>query len=389
MKKILLISAWQDVNIGDIAHTPGLLHVMEKFIPDAEIALWPWHPLTAEVRKLITTRFPKLKIVSGDLNEDGTPTTQEIADAFDWCDLLLHGSGPMLCARERVKGFIETTGKPYGVFGITYDGNPWFREVLDKAEFIYFRDTVSLYRAMKDGCACRDMQFGPDAAFAYDIVNDEYAEKFLAENDLEEGRFVCCIGRYRWTPFWEIKPEVPYNEEKDKFNTAHKEKDHEQLVEAVVKIVRELGMKVLLCPECRSEIQLEKDMIYDRLPEDVKPMVVWKSDFWAPDEAMGVYMKCAGLFGNEMHSPIMCIGNGIPALICRCREVTSKGYMWNDIGLGQWMFNQDVEDEMMSVPYAVVNMLTDTEKTKAMVESARTFVEGKFKEMCAKVEKYI
>ena len=29
MKKILMLSAWQDVNIGDIAHTPGMLHVLE------------------------------------------------------------------------------------------------------------------------------------------------------------------------------------------------------------------------------------------------------------------------------------------------------------------------------------------------------------------------
>jgi hypothetical protein len=31
---ILLVSGWQDVNIGDIAHTPGLLHVLETFLPD-------------------------------------------------------------------------------------------------------------------------------------------------------------------------------------------------------------------------------------------------------------------------------------------------------------------------------------------------------------------
>ncbi len=34
---ILLVSGWQDVNIGDIAHTPGLLHVLETFLPEAKI----------------------------------------------------------------------------------------------------------------------------------------------------------------------------------------------------------------------------------------------------------------------------------------------------------------------------------------------------------------
>ena len=37
---ILVISGWQEVNIGDIAHTPGLLHVLETFFSDTEIILW-------------------------------------------------------------------------------------------------------------------------------------------------------------------------------------------------------------------------------------------------------------------------------------------------------------------------------------------------------------
>ncbi|MEJ7767118.1 MAG: hypothetical protein WKF89_04865, partial [Chitinophagaceae bacterium] len=37
---ILLVSGWQDVNIGDIAHTPGLLHVLETFLPGVKVILW-------------------------------------------------------------------------------------------------------------------------------------------------------------------------------------------------------------------------------------------------------------------------------------------------------------------------------------------------------------
>ena len=36
-KKILLRSSWQVVNIGDIAHTPGVLALLEKYVPDAEV----------------------------------------------------------------------------------------------------------------------------------------------------------------------------------------------------------------------------------------------------------------------------------------------------------------------------------------------------------------
>ena len=44
-------------------------------------------------------------------------------------------------------------------------------------------------------------------------------------------------------------------------------------------------------------------------------LVGWKFLHWLlTDEAVSNYMRRAGLFGAEMHSPIMCIGNGIPAI---------------------------------------------------------------------------
>jgi hypothetical protein len=39
--RILLRSSWQSVNIGDIGHTPGALALLQKYIPQAEVTLWP------------------------------------------------------------------------------------------------------------------------------------------------------------------------------------------------------------------------------------------------------------------------------------------------------------------------------------------------------------
>jgi hypothetical protein len=37
---ILFTSGWQDVNIGDIAHTPGLITLLKKQLPQAKLILW-------------------------------------------------------------------------------------------------------------------------------------------------------------------------------------------------------------------------------------------------------------------------------------------------------------------------------------------------------------
>ena len=37
--RILLLSSWQVVNIGDIAHSPGVPTLIEKHMPDAEVTV--------------------------------------------------------------------------------------------------------------------------------------------------------------------------------------------------------------------------------------------------------------------------------------------------------------------------------------------------------------
>ena len=76
-----------------------------------------------------------------------------------------------------------------------------------------------------------------------------------------------------------------------------------------------------------TQVEVGKEWIYDWLPAVVRKCVVWRDKFWLTDEALSVYVRSAGLFGLEMHSPIMAIGNGIPAIVGRFAEQTSKGFM--------------------------------------------------------------
>jgi hypothetical protein len=49
--RILLRSSWQVVNIGDVAHTPGVLALLEKHIPEAEVILWASGDLSPRWRR--------------------------------------------------------------------------------------------------------------------------------------------------------------------------------------------------------------------------------------------------------------------------------------------------------------------------------------------------
>ncbi|MDD4870037.1 MAG: polysaccharide pyruvyl transferase family protein [Kiritimatiellae bacterium] len=387
---ILLRSSWQVVNIGDIAHTPGVLALLQKYIPEAEVRLWASTDLSEEVAAMEHKRFPKLKIVKGSIGAGGKASNKDLGEAIEWCDFLLHGSGPSMVAHKDVAAFVKQTGKPFGVYGITYGGfGTAEKELMSQAKFLYFRDSVSLEKARADGIKCPVMEFGPDGAFAADLRNDEAATAFLKVNGLEEKKFLCCIPRLRFTPYWKIrgKPMTAVDDRKHVRNEAMKEHDNAPLREAITAVVRETDFKVLVCPEDKSQMEVGREMIMNKLPDDVRKRVVWREHFWLTDEALSTYVRSVGLFGLEMHSPIMCIGNGIPAIVCRFAEQTSKGFMWRDIGLGDWLFDMDVESDVANITKTVLAMAKDPATALTRVSKAMEFVKQRQRETMAVLAK--
>lgn len=373
---LLLRSSWQTVNIGDIAHTPGMLRLLADHLPEARITLWP-STLDDRVRSLLGRNFPKLTIAEN---------REAILRAFDDCDFLLHGSGPSLVGQKQVASWKEKTGKPYGILGITLSSlDDQARTLFNNARFAYFRDTISLAYAKEQGLTCPVMAFGPDAAFGVSLRNDDLALAFLREHRLEEGRFLCAIPRLRHTPYWLIRGKAMTDLDRTKHatNEKMKEHDHAMVRDALVAFARQTSHKVLLCPEDESHVAVGKEMFLDKLPSDVKDRFVWRDRYWLTDEAVSVYVRSMGLLSMDMHSPIMAVGNGVPAIHCRFREQTSKGQMWRDIGLGDWLFDLDVEPDGRRITEAVLAIAHDPAATRAKVAKAMAFVNARQQEAMA------
>ena len=172
----------------------------------------------------------------------------------------------------------------------------------------------------------------------------------------------------------------PEDEAKNKRSEEMKEHDHAPLREAIIAVIRQTDLKILVCPEDQSQMEIGKNLLVDRLPDDVKSRVVWRKDYWLTDEALSTYVRSAGLFGLEMHSPIMCIGNGVPAIVCRFVDQTYKGLMWRDIGLGDWLFDMDVPEEVARIVPTVLAMAKDPAAAKAKAAKALDFVHQRQRE---------
>lgn len=372
---ILLRSSWQTVNIGDIAHTPGMLALLEKHLPESRVTLWP-NALSPEVERMLKARFPKLTIAT---------TTEAKLQARKECDFGLHGSGPGLVGWREMERWKET-GKPYGFGGVTLSDAELKdrRELLAGARFLFCRDTQSLAALKASGIPVPLMEFGPDATFHLDLRDDARATAFLRENGLERKKFACFVPRLRWTPYWQegrkYEPEV--QAERHSVNEMYKDVDHAKLRTAIVAWVRETGQKALLCPEMTYQVELLRPLLYDPLPEDVKKRVVVRPGYWLTDEAASTYAQAAAVVSLEMHSPIIALANGTPAIHVRQPTDTRKGQMWRDVGLSDWIFEVDAATGEQ-IGARLLEIQRHPERTKETVRKAQALVKERRERMAS------
>jgi polysaccharide pyruvyl transferase WcaK-like protein len=367
--RILLRGSWQSVNIGDIGHTPGALSLLQKYLPEAEVTLWAGE-IGHGARELLLKNFPRLQIVQGSL-KDGQPGAPNLAAAWEWADLLLHGSGSGFPASHDVEAFLRATGKPAGVFGVSTDpisgittapeGNTLarirtqaaalppthlsahYRYVLDHVAFMFTRDTISRDYLQTQGVKTPILEFGPDTQLAMAARDDAKGLAYLQANGLEKGKFICTIPRLRYTPYHKDparkRKDTPEAiAKKDEINARTVETDHAVLRELITRYVRETKNKVLACPEMTYQIALAKEQLVDPLPADVKRNVVWRDTYWLPDEAASIYAQALAVISLECHSPLIALQAGTPTIHIRQPTDTCKGQMYPDLGLEHWFF---------------------------------------------------
>lgn len=349
---IVLRNGWQTINIGDIAHTPGVLAVIERHMPEARVVLWP-ASVDRGVEPMLKRRFPKLRIVQGVVTPDGKVDSPDVLEALKTADLFIHGSAASMSNQLQVQAWRNHNKKPYGFFGVgfTLQGeaagaalNDRLRDNAENAAFLFTRETTSLANLRTAGIKGPKTGFAPDGTFSMDITDEAKAAAYLRETGLESSPFICLIPRLRYTPYHKIR-KTEWSEAEIKrrtdANEKYAEQDHAKLREVAIAWVRKTGGKVLLCPEMTYQLEIIDPLLYGPLPEDVKKNVVRRTTYWLPDEASSVYKRAAAVISSECHSPILAATQGTPCMYVHQPEDGIKGRMWEDLGLGTWYVEVD------------------------------------------------
>lgn len=386
---ILVVSGWQDVNIGDIAHTPGLLHVLETFIPEAKIILWKRSSANEEVARMLHQNFPKVSVIYGDAELDKMVSSPEILDAFKQADVMVHGSGPSIVGINHLEAWQKQTGKPFGIFGTTIQTiDERLKALFLKASFIFTRETASINALQKAGITGRHIMMAPDATFYLTIRDDKRADVFLKENNLETEKYICVIPRLRITPYYKFR-KVDWSDERirqvEETNEKNKEPDHSKLREAMIVWVRKTGNKVLVCPEMTYQVDIMDELLINPLPEDVKPFVI-KHSYWMPDEAASIYARAFAVLSFECHSPIIALANGVPAFYLRQPEDTIKGQMYYDLGATDWVFEIE-QTTGKQITNRLMTLINDRKGALALVKTIQENVKSRYKDAVSEMKR--
>ena len=363
-------------NIGTAAHGPSTISQLLKFMPGTKVTAWADMPLSEEMAGMMRRRFPGVQVVWGAYGADASP---ELKAAVETADVLLVGSSSGLHGRvlSSARDFRRATGRTVGCAAMGAS-NPAYREF----DFGWFRDERVLVAAEKRGDVAPVHGYAPDSVFYFDCTDDEGAERFLKRYGLERGKFVCAIPGNRVTPRWEFWAQKP-NEKGVALNAKTEEPDNAVLRAAIEETVRRFGLKVLVCAEQRTEVALGKRAVMDRLPDDVRKACVWTGEYWSPDLALSVYKASRLVFGIEMHSQVMALGNGVPAVILVHPNFGTKDDMWRTIGCGEWRVDITEKGAAELAVRAVSGILSDEGAARAKVAAARKFLDAKSAAMFA------
>lgn len=393
--RILLHSGWNRYNFGDVAHTPGFLRLLEQHIPEAQVRLW-MSSYPEWLSAYIGARFPWVECFAGRLGGSHGDIDPVLEEAYDWADLFVFNSGPVFnYGHELVPGgpvvtkgwrgfdwnatmphaaklyYARSKGVPFGIFGqsfihIASPADTVLAEILSAAAFLTTRETDSLRYLKQLGVEARDMGFAPDAAWAFDLQDDETVLPWLQNLGLENGQFLAMTTRYAPKGVDEI------------FDRDRQLVFYERVITDWVEAT---ALPILLIPEMARTIRLNRELIYDPLPANLKQHVIiddsmWSPEeqFWTPDQAQSVISRACCYLNADHHGTLQGMGGaGTPCVHAPQPQAGRKAWVYRDVGLGDWLFDMYADDPA-KVSAALIEIQRDPDAARRKVAGAVAIV---------------
>ena len=277
----------------------------------------------------------------------GRPSRRRWRPAFAGADLLVLNSGMTLSYGyyghewerylPRLLAFLKARelGVPYGIYGHSFDR-------IDPPADILYRDVLGTRRLrLHPRLGVAGPAAGEGRGLPGDGVRPGQHVRLRPAGRPERAPTPTpsCAGTgSRRGRFLAFVPRLDVN----RFRDDGREQVHAaQTRDLIASWVRRTGEPVVIVPEVQRLLEAHRTMVYDQLPDDVRPHVRYMADYWMPDEAQAVYARARLVVSAEMHSVILALAAGTPALHPHFAQAGLKQWMLRDLGIEEWLFDQD------------------------------------------------
>ncbi len=388
--RIMFGYLWSFHDIGGIAITTGLLNLLYKHFPgyrmtsvggvsEAQAYLlekFPaceaygdkifkgkaYHDALAQAKNDFDGKLPALSQETMDyaLNtftqnfiDSLQRNNPEFLQALTESKLLIYPSGMMLNYGELTLSGMDfwgdtlpysllllaarKLGVPYGLYGQSFTAFEglhavyFFKTLLEDAAFVSCRDGDTVDYVKSLGIHPRGLKFVPDSTVSFGLRDDRWGEAFMARHGLKPKEFMVVIPR-TW----------PRESIITQFIGEERSKRHVHRLRTIITHwVRKTGMKVLIAVEVKPQMPYHRTVLFDSLPEEIKPHCVVLDKFWLPEQATSIFHNARILVNMDFHSFFLAIPEGTPTVALMTRESGRKIWAFRDFLLPEYMFDID------------------------------------------------
>jgi hypothetical protein len=364
--KILFRMGWNNNDNNDLALIPAIYRLAQKAILKTEFYLWLGES-DEKLMEMLNKNFTSLKLVTGEIDESGQPSTDELKNALSESDLFFYtpGSATHIDWSGLDNTGIETRSLQYCLDNsITYalmglGELPEDKESLDRlvkiangAEFVYSTSST-IDKLMKDkNIKIPKIQTLPNPLFGFDLRDDSQSRKVLQGYYLLDKDFLTV----------DFKVQGISDEKLSEYSR--------KVINLISSWVKETDKNVLLLPNHDADVEYTIKNIYDLLPDEIKSKVAISKERLMPDLAASIYEKSRIVCGMSLFPACSTIRSGNPVMFLTPADVSARAKTIEDMGLKNSIQDLDSRSEeelsevLLEIDEKYLNGIIESDKAR-------------------------
>ncbi len=364
--KILFRVGWNNTDNNELALIPALYRIAQKTILRTEFYLW-LSKSDEKLMEMLDKNFTSLKMVTGDIDDSGQPTTDELKEILFESDLFFYtpGFSTNVDWTGKSKEGVETRSLQYCLDnGINYallgigdipdepESRDRFLKIANGAEFVYSTSSVTDRQLKDKNIKISKIQTAPNPLFGFDLRDDTGSRKVLQGFYLIDKDFLTVDFKAHGIPSEKL--------------TEYSKK----VIDLITRWVKENDKNVLLLPNNDADVEYTVKNIYNPLPEEVKAKVAISEERLMPDMAASIYEKSRVVVGMSLFPAISGINSGNPIMFLSPVDVEMRAKTIEDIGLKNSIQDLDSrsEEELAEVLFEIddkyLNSIIESDKAR-------------------------